>query len=136
MKILLMLLAFTASCACWKPESPDYNAPKCVIARQVIDCSVSSVRGMLPAVIGILGPLLVGGVADWSVVLDRLIGQGIENGMCIIAALQADFMMKPKSLADDTNIKILARALDEARKRNGVAGVKVKLLYGGKTFYL
>ncbi len=93
--VLGLLFAQIAGCACFKPEAPDYNSKACVVARQVVDCTKGSVIGLIMAV----GPalavaILSGAPIDLAHIAEQAEKGAIGNGLCLLAALEAD-LIKP-----------------------------------------
>lgn len=103
LKALVALpLAFVvglSGCACFRPSSDEYNSKKCVVARQVLDCTKDSLVGLLPLLPGIAVALMSGQPIDWQAVAQGAQDKGLANAACILAAIRVDFSSPDASAA-------------------------------------
>lgn len=84
------LVLGAASCACW--TEAERNTERCVIARQIVDCTKQSVFDTVAKIIPGLLALISGGKIDFDGVLDFLIKGGFDNIGCVLAALEHDLL--------------------------------------------
>jgi hypothetical protein len=134
---MLALCFLVASCACFDKSSPEYNDPKCVAGRLVIDCTTAAVQGLMPAALAIIMPLLSGSTSiDWNFILDRLKGAGVSDGICILQSLQAGMTFKPQGIQSAAQGVALREVIDRLKRENGMSGAKVKVIVDGKPMLL
>lgn len=105
-QVLLMLVSAVAygslllasGCACWQPQHPDYNAPKCVVARQAVDCTTEAVKDNVAQLLPVVQWIIKGADrSSWDTewITNTLMAMGFQNVGCILAALENDFLRSP-----------------------------------------
>jgi hypothetical protein len=128
--VFVLLLGQIAACACFTPASPEYNSKKCVISRQAVDCTKSSVIGLVMAV----GPalalaILSGAPIDLAKIAEQAEKGGIGNGLCLLAALEADLIKPAAGPAPVASAKDKAHSVlvELAHKVYGPGPVDIKI---------
>lgn len=90
--LLALLLLNVTSCGCWGENS---NSKACVVARQIVDCTVDAAKNLGPVAAGILETYVIGNAdPDWAAIDLRLEGAGVADAGCILAQLENDFFAK------------------------------------------
>jgi len=112
-----------SSCACWAEKA---NTKECIIARQVVDCTVGSIKDAGKSFIPVIISLISGGSPDWGAILTQLEGAGLANAGCIITMLQNDFSPKAKAM-DSEKRKAMDEAIAAWRAKN-LPNVQFKVL--------
>jgi len=130
--LLIAFMLLNTGCACWKPEGK--NDPKCIVLREVVDCTTGALKDLGPALGGVLAVLMSGNTEiDWNVILDRLKGAGLTDAGCILAELQKDFMGKPAASPQYTaKMKVVQDVFTGWKVKNKMSGVKFKVLNADK----
>ena len=132
--VLLPFLFITLTgCACWQPEHK--NDPKCIVVRQIVDCTTDAIKDMGPVVAGLIGGLINGNTnVDWDMVLSRLEGAGIKDAGCILANLENDFMTKPAASPEYAQrAKMVHDGFASWKAKHGLADAKFKVKSNGGT---
>lgn len=83
-----------SGCACWTDASKN-NTPGCIVAHEIVDCSVGAVESAMPYFVNIIGGLINGGVDPSNIPWDNIVKQaeamGIKDGGCFLAELKNQF---------------------------------------------
>jgi len=115
-----------SSCYCWEPAH--VQEPKCVIAHQIVDCTVGSITSLAPSLIGVFRDLINSGQMDWGQVGQTAAGMGFKDAGCFLAALENDFISKAKaSPAMAPKAKMVSDGFIDWKVKQGVVGVRFKL---------
>lgn len=92
MKPVLVFMMIMSGCACWNDPAKMHDE-KCVVARQIVDCSSQDLSSLLPVGKPVLDYFLGGmaGPFDWGAVLRALSWVGFDKAICILEQLQKTY---------------------------------------------
>lgn len=131
--LVLLPAVLLSSCACFDAKSPKYNTKGCVIARQVVDCTKGSIFDLAKAV----GPaiamaLITGAKIDLQALAAAAEKNGVGNGLCILAAIEADLNrpgLPPAAMTCRQGVH--AELAEHARKLYGPGLIDIKVPAAG-----
>jgi len=130
--IIGFLLVSLSGCACWT-DKEKMNTPACIVAHDVVDCTLSAVEGSIPYFVNIIGSLINGGMdpnnIPWDDIATQAEAMGIKDGGCLLAELkQLVFSKMQASPAMASASKKLSDTLDAYKKKHfGNTSVKFKI---------
>jgi hypothetical protein len=85
-----LFVVMLSGCACWSSDAK--NSPGCIVAHDVVDCTVDAVKEYAPIFGTILAGIISSGVpADqipWDTIVSQVEALGIKDGGCFLAELK------------------------------------------------
>ena len=92
-----LLSSLLAGGACWSPARK--NDPKCVVLRDVVDCSTAAVKAQSGRGLAIVTELINQGTFNTDALISALAGAGISSGECVLAAVAKNFLTTPRGVS-------------------------------------
>ena len=123
--VLAMLTLLLPGCYCW--EAAHVREPKCVVAHQVVDCTVNSITSLAPSLIGVFTGLIRNGQMNWDQVAQSAEGMAFKDAGCFLGALENDFLKKASaSPLMAPKAKMVSDGFIQWKMKNNALGVKFK----------
>lgn len=129
---LVVLGSVLPACYCWQPAHQ--SEPKCIVARQVVDCTHEAINVLEPAALLLITDLIGAESPDWTAIEQRLEAFGFRDAGCLLAALENDFV-KTQAIRPGGRERLLRihDALLAFKRRHKAEDVRFRVMLADRT---